>query len=1097
MERVEDSPAPHLAPFHSLSTMSAWSSATGKAQLSYADRLRQASKSSAPAKQDSQSSSSPSQRRPSQDTGKVSTSASTSLSVNNDSQNGTRLSSASSTSAPRGSSNASKALANSTGAKQGSTAAASESSTKSQNNPRPPVNVWQARRKQIAQREAEKERERQAALAQQTKPTGASGSVGSNANASSSPSKQTNASSSNGPKKGTQRNSKGPSDSASSGNKANKQTNQASQSSNRASSSASISSPATPTSTSAAGEKTQLTNATPRASNAASVNQKSSNKVDSHAAKDVSKAAHQSAQPSTSDKTTKSQNPKNEDKTKAADPTNTTTSSSNQTEQTVQDQAAQVPPSSVASTQSTQAVPATAPSVLYEDIPASPATVASAIEEVLKNGGPNGAQTEDDDAWLARIHLLNGGQNMPKFGGFGSNGVSSLSDEAETLAAKNAERAVAAAWGAGKSVWNKSQQQSQQQHRAASAAATPVQEAVTDKAAKAEVETTDAAQKSPGGTPEPTTTATASGKDAAAQSGEVGASAPQKNQNQKANASAHTPGRTNTEAIPPAKKSTEEKSRSHTADQSQKTTKGTASQQSKAAILSVPPFEDVNNWPSPLDAGKKSTEKPKTQPPASDADKSDATKTSTQPKQQKSFFETLDELQLRLAPNANPSQVGSAVGGRKAKQWVSILPDITHNSTSTTGGGGSKGVRANADGKGGKGGMRQQQQQQTRKEGGKGGGQQSMQGSTKKDVGKTSAGASVKVGQAKEGVVSNNAKKGAQQGDAQTTKGGVGAEGKPRASVMSTNSTRPATETKAQNQDSAPTRSNAAESSIAATEEFRSGSSTPMPASAGVTGKQQKAPRTQQLHTSAAPNGINGGNGGNFKPSPAATTKRTLSGSGTPTTPNRGSPLLQPLPRVTPSSDPAAASYSIPTPIFYPTTITGPSGAATPMLPTPTPSHSNTNSTWNGFNPYLHPPHPSSSAFLPDTTSQTGSPLPSGSLGQLLGQIEFYFSQQNLQGDFFLRSKMDSKGWVDIPLVARFKRVQAITSDLKIVKDALLWSQVLDVDVDKMRVRRRFGWELFTLPQPKRKVEEGEGEKEGSPALGLVATSGFGSALEG
>ncbi len=123
--------------------------------------------------------------------------------------------------------------------------------------------------------------------------------------------------------------------------------------------------------------------------------------------------------------------------------------------------AAQLPPSSALSVQM-----APSPSVAHDDIPASPATVASAIEEVLKNGGTNGSQTEDDDAWLARIHLLNGGQNMPKFGGFGANGASGHSDEAEQQAAKKAERAVAAAWGAGKNVWNKSQQHTQQPNRA-------------------------------------------------------------------------------------------------------------------------------------------------------------------------------------------------------------------------------------------------------------------------------------------------------------------------------------------------------------------------------------------------------------------------------------------------------------------------------------------------------------------------------------------------------------------------------------------------------------------------------------------------------
>lgn len=127
-----------------------------------------------------------------------------------------------------------------------------------------------------------------------------------------------------------------------------------------------------------------------------------------------------------------------------------------------------------------------------------------------------------------------------------------------------------------------------------------------------------------------------------------------------------------------------------------------------------------------------------------------------------------------------------------------------------------------------------------------------------------------------------------------------------------------------------------------------------------------------------------------------------------------------------------------------------------------------------------------------------------------------------------MRQKMDGQGWVDIAMVAGFKRVRGITGDVEMVKDALLWSAVLDVDVERMRVRRRFGWELYTLNPPamnganedgsekiekedgkgKRKEKEGveggkeektirveQGSEEDEPALGVVSASGFGGAL--
>ncbi len=64
------------------------------------------------------------------------------------------------------------------------------------------------------------------------------------------------------------------------------------------------------------------------------------------------------------------------------------------------------------------------------------------------------------------------------------------------------------------------------------------------------------------------------------------------------------------------------------------------------------------------------------------------------------------------------------------------------------------------------------------------------------------------------------------------------------------------------------------------------------------------------------------------------------------------------------------------------------------------------------------------------------------------------------------------------------------------VKDALLWSAVLDVDAEAMKVRRRFGWELYTLATAavEQDAEKG-GEAEEEEALGVVAASGFGGRL--
>ncbi|KAB0407514.1 hypothetical protein E2I00_015486, partial [Balaenoptera physalus] len=48
-------------------------------------------------------------------------------------------------------------------------------------------------------------------------------------------------------------------------------------------------------------------------------------------------------------------------------------------------------------------------------------------------------------------------------------------------------------------------------------------------------------------------------------------------------------------------------------------------------------------------------------------------------------------------------------------------------------------------------------------------------------------------------------------------------------------------------------------------------------------------------------------------------------------------------------------------------------------------------------------------------------------------QIEYYFSIENLERDFFLRRKMDEQGFLPISLIAGFHRVQALTTNLNLI----------------------------------------------------------------
>lgn len=74
----------------------------------------------------------------------------------------------------------------------------------------------------------------------------------------------------------------------------------------------------------------------------------------------------------------------------------------------------------------------------------------------------------------------------------------------------------------------------------------------------------------------------------------------------------------------------------------------------------------------------------------------------------------------------------------------------------------------------------------------------------------------------------------------------------------------------------------------------------------------------------------------------------------------------------------------------------------------------------------------------------------------IVSQINFYFSDDNLARDGYLRSNMDEQGWVPISLIATFRRVQQLTNDVTLILDALRNSTILEVQGE--RVRRRNGW---------------------------------------
>ncbi|GAV00712.1 hypothetical protein RvY_11521 [Ramazzottius varieornatus] len=80
------------------------------------------------------------------------------------------------------------------------------------------------------------------------------------------------------------------------------------------------------------------------------------------------------------------------------------------------------------------------------------------------------------------------------------------------------------------------------------------------------------------------------------------------------------------------------------------------------------------------------------------------------------------------------------------------------------------------------------------------------------------------------------------------------------------------------------------------------------------------------------------------------------------------------------------------------------------------------------------------------TTSKAPAPVDALELRRTIRhQIEYYFSPDNLEKDFFLRRMMAADGSVMLSLVASFQRVAALTDNYQIILEAVVNSTVVEV----------------------------------------------------
>uniref|UniRef100_A0A914YV28 HTH La-type RNA-binding domain-containing protein n=1 Tax=Panagrolaimus superbus TaxID=310955 RepID=A0A914YV28_9BILA len=81
-------------------------------------------------------------------------------------------------------------------------------------------------------------------------------------------------------------------------------------------------------------------------------------------------------------------------------------------------------------------------------------------------------------------------------------------------------------------------------------------------------------------------------------------------------------------------------------------------------------------------------------------------------------------------------------------------------------------------------------------------------------------------------------------------------------------------------------------------------------------------------------------------------------------------------------------------------------------------------------------------------------------------QIEYYFSRDNLQKDFFLRRKMEPDGFLSISLIASFPRVRILTQDLNVIIESLKESRNVEMHENGFKVRPRETPHIWSLNAP-------------------------------
>ncbi|KAK7951170.1 uncharacterized protein PG986_006898 [Apiospora aurea] len=101
---------------------------------------------------------------------------------------------------------------------------------------------------------------------------------------------------------------------------------------------------------------------------------------------------------------------------------------------------------------------------------------------------------------------------------------------------------------------------------------------------------------------------------------------------------------------------------------------------------------------------------------------------------------------------------------------------------------------------------------------------------------------------------------------------------------------------------------------------------------------------------------------------------------------------------------------------------------------------------------------------------------PGSLLDIVVTQLEYYFSVENLCKDIWMRSRMDSQGYVKLDLIREFKRIKRSTQDMNMLRYACEQAPSIEYvigDDQQERIRRSVKWADWVLPVKDRDASVG------------------------